>query len=134
MSAKDQDVVKPFNQNYSSAQLVQPNLPGGNMPNNGSTIFSGPTYIVDTAGNIDFPVIGNLNTVGKTLVEFKDELSDKISQYVKKPTVNVKLANFQVTVLGEVNRQGEYNIPNGQGTNLYRIRFSGRYHYLWKKR
>jgi polysaccharide export outer membrane protein len=125
ISAKDQDVVKPFNQNYASSQLTQPSAPGGNMPNNGLTTFSGPTYIVDSEGNIDFPVIGTLNTVGKTMVEFKDELRDKVLQYVKNPTVNIKISNFQVTVLGEVNRQGEYNIPNGQGTIFTALGLAG---------
>ena len=125
ISAKDQDVVKPFNQNYASSQLIQPNLPGGNMPNNGTVSFSGPTYIVDPEGNIDFPVLGSLNTSSKTLLEFKEELQDQLSQYVKSPTVNIKLTNFQVTVLGEVNRQGEYNIPNGQGTILTALGLAG---------
>jgi polysaccharide export outer membrane protein len=125
ISAKDQDVVKPFNQNYASSQLVQPSIPGGNMPNNGVSSFTGPTYIVDTQGNIDFPVLGLLSTTGKTMVQFKNEVRDKVSQYVKEPTVNLRISNFQVTVLGEVNRQGEYNIPNGQGTIFTALGLAG---------
>lgn len=117
ITAKDMDVVKPFNQNYSSAELVQTNTyAGGNTPNQGMTTLSGPTYIVDVDGNIDFPVLGKINTKDKSLIDFKDELRNKMTKYVINPTVNVRLANFKVTVLGEVNRQGDYVISNGQAT------------------
>lgn len=117
ITAKDMDVVKPFNQNYSSSEAIQTNASaGGNTPNQGATTISGPTYIVDSKGDIDFPTLGVINTTNKTLVEFKDELREKIQQFVINPTVNVRLANFKVTVLGEVNKQGDYIISNGQGT------------------
>ena len=117
ITARDMDVVKPFNQNYSSSEVIQTNSSaGGNTPNQGATMISGPTYIVDSDGNIDFPNLGKLNTSNKTLVEFKDELRDRMTKYIINPTVNIRLANFKVTVLGEVNRQGDYTIANGQAT------------------
>lgn len=126
ITAKDMDVVKPFNQNYSSSEMVQTNnFAGGNTPNQGMTTISGPTYIVDTEGNVDLPVIGKINTVDKSLVDFKNELKTKVSQYVINPTVNVRLTNFKVTVLGEVNRQGDYTIANGQATILNALGLAG---------
>ncbi|AKK71688.1 sugar transporter [Chryseobacterium sp. P1-3] len=126
ITAKDMDVVKPFNQNYSSSEVINGNnFAGGNTPGQGTSTISGPTYIVDSNGNIDFPVIGSLNTTGKSLVEFKDELKDKISQYVINPTISVRLANFKVTVLGEVNKQGDYTIANGQATILNALGLAG---------
>ncbi|MBV8328631.1 MAG: polysaccharide biosynthesis/export family protein [Chryseobacterium sp.] len=126
ITAKDMDVVKPFNQNYSSSEIIQTNnFAGGNTPNQGMTTISGPTYIVDSDGNIDFPIIGKMNTKDKSLVEFKDEIREKITQYVINPTVNVRLANFKVTILGEVNRQGDYTIANGQATVLNALGLAG---------
>lgn len=117
ITAKDLDVVKSFNQNYSSSELIQSNnFAGGNTPSVGGVTISGPTYIVDTDGNIDFPTLGKLSTKDKTLVEFKEELREKMTKYVINPTVNIRLANFKITVLGEVNRQGDYTIANGQAT------------------
>lgn len=124
VTAKDMDVVKPFNQNYSSAELVQPNQPGGNTGMM-STQTSGPIYIVDEHGDIDFPVIGKINTVGKTTTELKDILREKIAFYVKNPSVNLRLTNFKVTVLGEVNRQGDYVISNGNATLLNALGLAG---------
>jgi polysaccharide export outer membrane protein len=126
ITAKDMDVVKPFNQNYSSSEMIQTNaLAGGNTPNQGMVTISGPTYIVDTEGNIDFPILGKLATSNKTLTEFKNELRDKMTKYIISPTVNVRLTNFKVTVLGEVNRQGDYTIANGKATILNALGLAG---------
>lgn len=126
VTAKDMDVVKPFNQNYSSSELVQTNaMAGGNTPNQGMSTISGPTYIVDANGNIDFPILGTISTQEKTLVDLKEELREKMQKYVINPTVNIRLANFKVTVLGEVNRQGDYTISNGQGTILNALGMAG---------
>ncbi|HCA07561.1 polysaccharide biosynthesis/export family protein [Chryseobacterium sp.] len=126
ITAKDLDVVKPFNQNYSSSEMVQTNaMAGGNTPNQGVSSIQGPTYIVDNNGNIDFPILGILNTNGKTLVEFKEELREKMLKYVINPTISIRLANFKITILGEVNRQGDYTIANGQATILNALGMAG---------
>lgn len=126
VTAKDMDVVRPFNQNYSSSEIIQTNISaGGNTPNQGVTTISGPMYIVDAEGNIDFPVLGKINTTNKDLIGLKEELKDRMSKYVINPTINIRLANFKVTVLGEVNKQGDYTISNGQATILNALGLAG---------
>jgi polysaccharide export outer membrane protein len=100
-------------------------LAGGNTPNTGAQAISGPTYIVDSQGNIDFPVLGTINTTGKTILDFKNELNNKISKFVINPSINIKLVNFRVTILGEVNRQGEYIVTNGNATLLNALGLAG---------
>lgn len=116
VTAKDMDVVKPFNQNFSSGQILQYSLPSGNAPAQSQTSTSGPTYMVDSQGNIEFPVIGKINTENKTTEELRDILKKEISKYVLNPQVSVKNTNYKITVLGEVNRPGTYNIPEAQTT------------------
>ena len=125
VSAKDLDVVKPFNQNYSSGEIIQNSQAGGNLPSAGNTVISGPTYIVDSEGNIDFPVLGNLATTGKTMEQFKEEIRTRITRYIINPTVSIRLANYKVTVLGEVHRPGQYIIPDGQSTFLNALGLAG---------
>ncbi|WP_407533722.1 polysaccharide biosynthesis/export family protein [Elizabethkingia miricola] len=116
ITARDLDVVKPFNQNYSSGQVLQnPQLSGNVVPTTPTS--SGPTYIIDKNGEIDFPILGKLSTRGLTIDNFKQNLYEKVTRYVKEPTINVKLNNFRVSVMGEVNRPGEYIVADGQ-TNL----------------
>lgn len=117
ITAKDMQVVKPFNQNYSSGEIAQSSIPGGNVPTRGQDQISGPTYIVDSEGDIDFPILGKINTTSKNLVDFKDELRTRLKAFIINPTVNVRIANYKVTVLGEVNKPGQYSIPDGR-TNL----------------
>lgn len=115
VTAKDMTVVKPFNQSYYSNQSV---------PTNSATSVE-KNYIVDSEGNIDFPVLGKINTTNKTLEEVKAEITNRVSDYVKNPTVSVKLANFKVTILGEVTKPGQYIIPEGQTTLLNALGLAG---------
>ena len=125
ITAKDMDVVKPFNQNYSSGEITQLSLPSNNAPTQGQTSVAGPTYIVDTNGQIDFPTLGKLEVAGKTLVEFQDDLRRKLTYYIKDPSVNVKITNFKITVLGEVAKPGQYIIADGQATMLTALGLAG---------
>jgi polysaccharide export outer membrane protein len=125
VTAKDMDVVKPFNQNFSSGQILQYSLPSNNAPAQSQTSASGPTYMVDSQGNIEFPVIGKINTENKTTEELRDILKKEISKYVLNPQVSVKNTNYKVTVLGEVNRPGTYTIPMAQTTVLEILGFAG---------
>ena len=60
------------------------------------------TYVVDRAGNIDFPILGLLHVEGMTLKEIEQLISDEIVShgYIKRPVVNAELDNFQITVIG----------------------------------
>lgn len=125
VSAKDLDVVKPFNQNYSStATVAQYSTPNSNSQFQ-PIPASGPTYVVDTNGNIDFPQIGLVNTKDENIETFKAKLVELISTYVKSPIVDVKLINFKVSVLGEVAKPGTYVIPDGSTTLLQILGLAG---------
>lgn len=125
VTAKDMDVVKPFNQNYSSGEISHTSLPSSNMPTQGQTNISGPLYTIDSNYEIDFPVLGKLNTSGKTLVEFKNDLRERLNHYIKNPSVNMRVTNYKVTVLGEVAKPGQYMIPDGQTTLLNALGLAG---------
>src|SRR5690606_11127779 len=106
---------RPFNQGYYTGQTPAPTA----APN------VERTYLVDSEGNIDFPILGTLSTTGKSVETLKAELNESISHYVKNPVVTVRLANFKVTVLGEVARPGQYTIPEGQTTLLNALGLAG---------
>lgn len=85
-----------------------------------STTNSGglQNYMVNKDGKIDFPVLGTLKVGGMTTNEVQDYLVSLIypRYIVEKPIVNVRFLNFEVSVLGEVNKPGVYNSQNGQIT------------------
>ena len=82
-------------------------------------------YIVDKDGEIDFPVIGKIKVVGLSPQEVRVLLRDELSEYLKEPIINIRLRNFTVTILGEVNRPGTYDVNGEQITILEALGFAG---------
>ena len=70
------------------------------------------TYLVDSDGNINFPVLGKIHVAGLSKQELCDELQSKLSKYIENPLVNVQITNYRITVMGEVNRPGTFTIKN----------------------
>lgn len=126
ITAKDLAVVRPFNQNYSVVESSLSSTPSSNTPTSQlSEKSSAPIYIVDSEGEIDFPVLGKLDTKNKTLVEFQNDIRTRVSEYVKNPTVNIRVTNFKFSVLGEVNKPGEYSVSDGTPTILTALGLAG---------
>ena len=71
-------------------------------------------YLVDQAGEIDFPVIGKLKVVGLSPDELRILLRDRLSEYLKDPIINIGLRNFTVTILGSVNNPGTYPVNSSE--------------------
>ncbi len=82
-------------------------------------------YLVDQAGEIDFPVIGKLKIDGLSPEELRGLLRNRLSDYLKDPIINIRLRNFTVTILGEVNRPGTYPVNGEQITILEALGLAG---------
>ena len=67
-------------------------------------------YLVNAEGNIRFPVLGDVMVAGKTRMEIENILQSQIKDYVLDVVVDVRIMNFNITVIGEVNKPGLYNI------------------------
>lgn len=68
-------------------------------------------YVIDNNGFIEIPMVGRLKVEGKTIDQTKEMLREAARQYYKDPVVNVRLANGQITVLGEVTKPGTVILP-----------------------
>lgn len=82
-------------------------------------------YLIDKEGEIDFPVIGKIKISGLSSEELRVLLREKLSDYLKKPIINIRLKNFTVTILGEVNRPGTYPVSGERITILEALGFAG---------
>lgn len=127
--APDMDVVAPFNQSYSasaiSAAAANPNRSLTSDITTGTGAGAGPSYVVDSDGFIQVNILGKIQTAGKNTEELRDELTEMITRYVKKPTVYVRYKNYRVSVMGEVNRPNTYQIPEGKITVLEALALAG---------
>lgn len=101
VSSLNQEVVVPFNKVVSSQ---------GSGQQNPALIG----YLVDINGNIQFPVLGQINVVNKSRSELESMLTEKIKAYVTDAVVSVRLLNFRITVLGEVGSPGVVQVENEQ--------------------
>lgn len=82
-------------------------------------------YLIDKDGEIDFPVIGKVKIAGLSPEEVRVLLRDRLSDYLKNPIINIRLKNFSVTILGEVNNPGTYPVQGERITLLEAIGFAG---------
>lgn len=83
------------------------------------------TYLVDANGNIEMPLIGSVKVGGLTGIEAKNQIKSKLDKYLIDPSVNVRIRNFKVTVLGEVKMPGVYTIPNEKITLVEALGLAG---------
>ncbi len=74
-------------------------------------------YLVDTKGEIEFPIIGKVKVNGLTADQLKDTLTKLVTPFLKDPLINVKFYQFKFTVLGEVKAPGTF-ILSMQRTTL----------------
>ena len=99
-----------------SISVLTPNQETNLMFNRGIIIEEGATggnqmmrqqgdesdgYLVDTRGNIDFPVLGTLAVNGMTTEQLRDTILLRVKEYVQDPIVKVRLQNFRFTMMGE---------------------------------
>lgn len=103
-SSINEEIVKPFQMKMQSQQ--------GGSSGGGEQSLSG--YLVSPEGTIQFPVIGKVKVKGLTRGEIQEKLESEIETYVKDPIVDVRIVNFSVTVLGEVNSPGRVQITDGR--------------------
>ncbi len=110
VSALDMEAVAPYN--LPTAAYSQPGS---------SQVQTTPSlqyYTVNAEGNIEFPVLGVVPVLGLKTTEVANLLEERLSSQVVNPMVIVQLINAKVTVMGEVNKPGQYVMTNGRMTLL----------------
>ena len=73
------------------------------------------TYLVDNQGKIEYPVLGTLSVGGLTKSECESMIHDRLKPFMnaaENPVVTVRMANFKISVLGEVARPGMFTVGN----------------------
>ena len=76
-------------------------------------------YLVDGAGNVTIPNVGQVNVGGKTIAEAEQMILERVKgSFSTVPAVVVRFVNFKISVLGEVAAPGTFTIKNGKVTIL----------------
>jgi len=76
--------------------------------NKETLLYSG--FQVNSKGFIDFPNLGKISVIGKTIEQIRDNIYNQIVEkdILINPFVDVKLLNTHFTILGEVSSPGRY--------------------------
>ena len=104
ISSFDDSLVAPFNKE----KFAENNANADNLALQG--------YLVNSEGNINFPVLGAIAVAGKSRSEIENLLRTKLMEYITDVVVDVRILNFKVTILGEVANPGVYTIRNERVT------------------
>jgi polysaccharide export outer membrane protein len=88
------------------------------------------TYPVDGNGNVQLPLIGQIHAGGLSITDFQSAVEAKLSKgFLVNPRVSAEVANYRpFTILGEVNKPGEYPYENGMSV-LNAVALAGGYTY-----
>ena len=98
---------------------------GRSVSTGGGTLMP---YLVDNNGYINFPVVGKLKVAGLTKTECQDLILEKIRPFMaesEKPVVTVIMSSYSVSVLGEVNRPGSFQVGREKITILEALSQAG---------
>ena len=67
--------------------------------------------LVAPDGSISFPLVGELNVIGKSVSELRQQIKESLTRYISDPIVTVTVSQVlgnRIYVLGQVNRPGHF--------------------------
>lgn len=106
VNTSDPQVAIPFN-----LTVATPLTTNSSKSLNSQTALQ--QYLVDNNGNVEFPVLGTLHIGGLTKSQAEKLIKEKLKTYIKEdPIVNVRMANYKISVMGEVASPGTFTITN----------------------
>ena len=114
VTSRDPKMAVPFNLSVSTFYT------GSELSSSAGASQRITGYIVDNAGDINFPSLGEVHVAGLNRWELQDLIRDELSDsgLLKDAVVTVEFLNFKVSVLGEVTSPGTYTVTGDKITIL----------------
>lgn len=82
-------------------------------------------YYIDPAGFLELPILGRIHVRGLTIDQAEDSIAVVVKKYLERPVVRLKLLNFRVSVIGEVENDGTMLAYGNSLTLLQAISMAG---------
>lgn len=113
ISSKDPLATIPSSLNFNTDDKECLNLAFQQQTYTPSNIQSLSAYVNDY-GCIIIPLLGEIKVEGLKISELSYLIKEQLTPYIKDPIVSIKIQNYKITILGEVNKPGTYTIKDGQ--------------------
>ena len=117
VTALDKEAVTPYN-----LPTVVYATPGSNSVQTTPML---QYYIVDEEGDVNMPVLGKVHLAGLTREGAEEAVRARLETQVVNPSVQVRLVNAHVSVLGEVNHPGRIAMTGDRLTILEALAAAG---------
>ena len=127
VNSRDPQVTAMFNLPYYTTRIGQSQAMTSTAGSVTSSTQGISGYVIDSAGEIDFPILGKIHIAGLTREEAAEKIKDELvaSRQIKDPVVTVSFMNLGFAVLGEVNHPGRYKIDRDRFTILDALALAG---------
>jgi len=122
VNPKIQKTIMPFDRLYIRILSIDPqirqifDIPEEARYSASSTSIIG--YLVDEAGDINFPFTGKINVVGLTTSDAGAKIQSALNEYVPNTSILVNFIDNRISVMGEVQQQGVYSFSQDK-LNIY---------------
>lgn len=83
------------------------------------------SYLIDSKGFIQFPILGAIQLGGLTRTEAVAKMTKELEKYINKPSINLRILNYKITVQGEVAQPGIHTITSERITLTEALSMSG---------
>ena len=101
---------KNFSEFFNNSGTGNVGSYGGTQNSSGNAGIYLNGFAVSDEGTIDFPYAGKIYVKDLTIDEIQQKIQNIIGEYQKETIVYVKLGLFNLTILGEVARPGQYQV------------------------
>lgn len=123
------DVISVSIDHYQLTQTPAP-APQGDQ-DDGSAMFRAVQhpyligFTVSSTGMVDLPILGMVQVGGMTVEGAQGTIRTVANNYYASPSVRVYMLNYTITVLGEVNRPGQYPVYDNRMNILNGLAMAG---------
>ncbi len=76
--------------------------------------------VLNDNGEITLPLVNTISLLDLTIEEAQIRVKEKLEIFLKEVTIYIKCINYQITVLGEVNKPGTYTFYD-ETPNIYQV-------------
>ena len=101
---------KNFSEFFNTGNAANIGSMGNTQNSSGNAGIYLNGFNVSDEGTIDFPYAGKIYVKDLTIDEIQQKIQNIIGEYQKETIVYVKLGLFNLTILGEVTRPGQYQV------------------------